>query len=155
MFKSLLVVATFFILQMPSNAQSTSELTIKSGETLHSFTVEIADTDDLRRLGLMNRETLDENAGMLFDYEQSQSVNMWMKNTLLSLDMLFIDEAGQVLGIARNAAPHSERRIGIGAPVRAVLELNAGSAAKLGINPGDTVVHTLFNNTDILANPSP
>lgn len=124
----------------------TGPLTIMSGETEHSFTVELANDPEEVQTGLMNREELAENAGMLFDFGQPREANMWMKNTLIPLDMLFIDTDGDVLAIARDAVPGSLRRINPGFPVKAVLELAGGRAEELGIEPGDTVHHEIFGN---------
>ena len=124
----------------------TGPLTIMSGETEHSFTVELANDPEEVQTGLMNREELAENAGMLFDFGQPREANMWMKNTLISLDMLFIDPDGKVLAIARETVPGSLRRIKPGVPVKGVLELAGGRAAELGIEPGDTVHHDVFGN---------
>ncbi|MEM9670009.1 MAG: DUF192 domain-containing protein [Pseudomonadota bacterium] len=145
--KSPVVAALSLLAVVASNAQE--PLTIKSGETEHSFTVEVvAEEEDIAQ-GLMERESLDANAGMLFDFAgSSTSVDMWMKDTPLSLDMLFINDDGKVLAIARNTTPNSERRIGTGMPVRAVLELNGGRARELEIEPGSTISHRLFEDTE-------
>ena len=84
------------------------------------------------------------NAGMLFDFEHIEPVTMWMKNTLISLDMLFLDDLGTIVFIARNTQPGSLRHISPGRPVRGVLELNAGTAARLGIKRGNRVLHSRF-----------
>ncbi|MEM7663412.1 MAG: DUF192 domain-containing protein [Pseudomonadota bacterium] len=125
-----------------ANAQD--ELTIESGEDQHVFSVEVVSTaEDIER-GLMGREELPADSGMLFDFVGEQQTEMWMKDTPLLLDMLFIDSDGTVVAIARNAAPGSERRIGSGVPVRAVLELNGGTTQRLGIQPGDSVAHSIL-----------
>lgn len=146
--RPLFLIAAFVLAAMTATAQTVNDLKVQSGDTVHAFTVEIADTPELIALGLMNRETMAESAGMLFDFGAPRPASMWMQNTLLSLDMLFIDPTGRVLAIAHNAAPDSERRIGIGIPVKAVLELNANTTNTLSIQPGDTVIHPLFNNVD-------
>ena len=124
----------------------TGPLTIRSGEAEHSFTVELANDPEEVQTGLMNREELAADAGMLFDFGQPREANMWMKNTLIPLDMLFMDTDGTILAIARNAVPGSLRRINPGVPVKGVLELNGGRAEELGIVPGDTVQHAMFGN---------
>ena len=124
----------------------TGPLKIVSGETVHSFTVELADEPEEIQTGLMNREEMADNAGMIFDFGEPRQANMWMKNTLIPLDMLFMDTDGTILAIARNAVPGSLRRINPGVPVKGVLELNGGRAEELGIVPGDTVQHAMFGN---------
>ena len=124
----------------------TSPLTIESANGAHAFTVEIADEPEEITTGLMNRESMDPDAGMLFDFGQPREAAMWMKNTLIPLDMLFMDTDGTILAIARNAVPGSLRRINPGVPVKGVLELNGGRAEELGIVPGDTVQHAMFGN---------
>ncbi len=108
--------------------------------------VEFANTDEERAQGLMFRTSLADDAGMLFDFEGSRQINMWMKNTLISLDMIFINTSGQVISIARNARPKSLRRIPSGGPAASVLEITGGRARALGIERGDLVRHALFGN---------
>ena len=124
----------------------TGPLSIDSGDGTHAFTVELANDPEEITTGLMNRESMAPDAGMLFDFGQPREAAMWMKNTLIPLDMLFIDPTGKVIAIARNAVPGSLRTISPGVPVKAVLELNGGRAAELGIEPGDEVHHPIFNN---------
>lgn len=119
-------------------------LTVKTEEATHAFTVELADTPDAIREGLMFRDSLAPDAGMLFDFGEVRPASMWMKNTLIPLDMLFIDAKGEVVAIARNAVPGSLRSLGPGVPVRAVLEIPGGRAKELGIMPGDIVQHPIF-----------
>lgn len=125
----------------------TSSLTIESANGTHAFTVEIADDPEEITTGLMNRESMDADAGMLFDFGQPREAAMWMKNTLIPLDMLFMDPSGKVIAIARQTVPGSLRTVSPGVPVKSVLELNGGRAAELGIEPGDEVVHPIFGNT--------
>lgn len=110
----------------------------------HDFTVELAVTDRQLSQGLMNRRSLAADRGMLFDFGADQPVSMWMRNTLISLDMVFIDRRGRVVGIAERTEPMSTRIIASPGPVRAVLELNAGTARRLALKVGDTVVHPMF-----------
>lgn len=121
-------------------------LTIVSGETEHAFTVEVADDDEETSYGLMNRESLDADKGMLFDFGQPREPAMYMKNTLIPLDMLFVDTEGRVEMIAHNAVPGSLRTISPGVPVKGVLEIQGGLAKTLGLNAGDTIVHPIFGN---------
>jgi hypothetical protein len=124
-----------------------SELFIESGGKRHHFTVEFADTDERRALGLMYRTQLAPDAGMLFDFKKDQDVAMWMRNTRIPLDMLFIARDGKVANIAQRAVPFSEATIPSSGPVRAVLEVNGGTAERLGLKAGDRVIHPLFRNT--------
>lgn len=126
----------------------TSPLTIESANGAHAFTVEIADEPEEITTGLMNRESMDPDAGMLFDFGQPREAAMWMKNTLIPLDMLFMDPQGKVIAIARETVPGSLRTITPGVPVKSVLELNGGRAEELGIEPGDEVIHPIFGNAD-------
>jgi hypothetical protein len=113
---------------------------------VHKFKVEIADNDASRERGLMFRKSLAPDAGMLFDFKVSQDVQFWMKNTLIPLDMLFIDAHGTVLNVAANATPLSETDIPSAGPVLGVLELKGGRAAELGVKAGDTVRERIFGN---------
>jgi|SRR5215217_4802946 len=106
----------------------------------HDFTVELAVDSDQRALGLMNRREMAPDRGMLFDFAQTRRVMMWMKNTYLPLDMLFIRENGKIATVRENAVPLSESIIDSREPVAFVVELNAGTVKRLGIAEGDTVV---------------
>ena len=120
----------------------TLEIASKTG--VHAFSVEIVDNDADRAKGLMFRKELPEGRGMLFDFQRDQEVSFWMENTYISLDMIFIRGDGRILRIAENTEPLSTRMIPSGGPVRAVLEVIAGTARKLGIAPGDRVGHKIF-----------
>ncbi|MEE2879025.1 MAG: DUF192 domain-containing protein [Pseudomonadota bacterium] len=122
----------------------TGTLTIETEAGEQNFEIEIADEPEEISYGLMNRESLAENAGMLFDFGNPREPAMWMKNTLIPLDMLFISPDGTIQMIARNTVPGSLRTISPGMPVKGVLEINGGRAAELGIEPGDTVNHAIF-----------
>ncbi len=123
-------------------------LTVATETDAVMFTVEIADTEELRTRGLMFRQRLPEDRGMLFDFEAPRPVSMWMKNTYIPLDMLFIREDGTIAYIAENTVPKSLDAIGVSEPVLAVLELAGGTSRKLGIRAGDTVYHRLFKNAE-------
>jgi hypothetical protein len=118
------------------------EIVTRSGVVV--FEVEIAVTDAERAQGLMFRRELPEGRGMLFDFSGEGPVTMWMKNTYVSLDMIFIRADGTIARIAENTEPLSEAHIVSGAPVQAVLEVVAGTAKRLGIRPGDKVGHRIF-----------
>jgi len=121
----------------------TIEIASKSG--VHAFAVEVATTDQERATGLMYRKELPEGRGMLFDFGRDQEVSMWMKNTYVPLDMIFIRSDGRILRIAENTEPLSTRIISSGGAVRGVLEVVAGTARRLGIAPGDRVAHPMFS----------
>ena len=110
----------------------------------HEFKVEVATTRDQLTQGLMFRRALARNAGMIFDFGQSQPVSMWMKNTFIPLDMIFVDDKGVVTGIAERAIPQSTEIISSPGAVRAVIEVNGGQTQADGIKAGDTVLFPLF-----------
>jgi hypothetical protein len=125
----------------------TSSLTIVSATGRHRFAVEVAETPEQMMQGLMFRREMAPNAGMLFDYKQPIVATMWMRNTLIPLDMLFVDAQGRIVNIHERAVPQTDDVIAAAAPVRAVIELNGGTAARLGIKPGDRVLSTIFGDT--------
>ena len=125
-------------------AQSLDKLEIVSANGAHDFNVEIADNEVRREVGLMYRRYLPQDRGMLFDFKEEAPVAFWMKNTYIPLDMIFISGHGLVTKIVANAEPLSETAIPSGGPVLGVLEINGGLAARLGINPGDRVKHSIF-----------
>ncbi|MFD1194359.1 DUF192 domain-containing protein [Seohaeicola saemankumensis] len=108
------------------------------------FSVEIADTPDTRSRGLMFRETMAKSAGMLFVYDTPQRATFWMRNTLISLDMIFADERGVVRHVHHNAIPGDETVIDGGRGILAVLEINGGLARAMGIVPGSQMRHPAF-----------
>ncbi|MBZ6075050.1 DUF192 domain-containing protein [Microvirga puerhi] len=125
--------------------QAIEALTIQAqGGQRQAFQVEVARNDADRAQGLMFRRSMPADHGMLFDFGRVEPVAMWMQNTYLPLDMLFIRPDGTIARIAANTEPLSTRTIPSGEPVLAVLELNAGTASRLGIKPGDRVEHPLF-----------
>jgi uncharacterized membrane protein (UPF0127 family) len=119
---------------------------VTAGGATHTFELEIADEQEETRAGLMGRTSVAPDGGMLFDFGGAQPRYMWMKNTPTSLDMLFMDPSGQIVMIAENTRPLSERSVGTDVPVRVVIELAAGRTRELGIAPGDTVQFRLFGN---------
>jgi uncharacterized membrane protein (UPF0127 family) len=116
-------------------------LVLKTGSGEHSFNVEVATTNQERAIGLMFRRSLPADAGMLFLYDRAQPAAMWMKNTLIPLDMVFIAADGKVHRIEQNTEPFSTELISSEGPVVGVLELNGGAAAKIGLKRGDIVVY--------------
>jgi uncharacterized protein len=123
-----------------------AELTIASASGPHKFTVEVATTPGQMEQGLMFRRSLAADAGMIFDYGGPSLAAMWMKNTLIPLDMLFVDQHGRIINIHERAVPGSLEPIAAAAPARAVIELNGGTAARLGIKPGDRVIFPIFGD---------
>lgn len=109
------------------------------------FSVEMATTPEEKGTGLMHRKHLPDGQGMLFDFSPAQQVSMWMKNTYISLDMIFIGSNGRIVRIAENTEPLSTRIISSRRPAKGVLEVIGGTAKKYGIAPGDRVSHPLFN----------
>ena len=123
--------------------QDTIEIVTRTG--VHAFAVELATNEAERAVGLMFRKELPEGRGMLFDFHEDQPVQFWMHNTYIPLDMIFIARDGRIVRVAENAKPMSDDLVPSGRPVRAVLEVIAGTARKLGIAAGDRVVQTSFN----------
>ena len=115
-----------------------------SDARLHTLRVWIADNEQRRARGLMFVKHMDDNAGMLFIYPESQPISMWMKNTYIPLDMLFINAEGRVVKIVASTTPESLDTIDSGQSVRAVIELNAGVAGKLHLRAGSLVIHPAF-----------
>lgn len=122
----------------------TEPLAILAQDGRRAFQVEVMRNDAQRAKGLMYRRSMPADHGMLFDFERPLPVNMWMKNTYIPLDMVFIRSDGSIARIAADTEPLSTQIIASGEPVLAVLELNAGTAAKLGIRAGDRIEHPLF-----------
>ena len=128
-----------------ARAASIQPLEIVTKTGVQVFSVEMATTEQEKETGLMYRKELADGKGMLFDFSPEQQVSMWMKNTYISLDMIFIRADGRILRIAENTEPESTRIISSGGLAKGVLEVIAGTARKYGIAPGDRVVHPLFN----------
>ena len=128
----------------PAQAAGREPLEIVTATGRHAFSVEVMRTEAEREKGLMFRRFMPADRGMLFDFKTEQTVMMWMKNTYLPLDMIFTSRNGTVTHIALNAEPMSERIIASGPPAYSVLEVNAGTAARIGVKEGDRVLHPLF-----------
>jgi uncharacterized membrane protein (UPF0127 family) len=129
-----------------ARAASVQPLEIVTRNGVQVFSVEMATTEQEKETGLMYRKELADGKGMLFDFSPEQQVSMWMKNTYISLDMIFIRADGRILRIAENTEPLSTRIIPSGGLAKGVLEVIAGTAKKYGIEPGDRVGHPLFNS---------
>ena len=142
-----LIVLALLLVALPAWALehfSTSELTIHTAGAARKFTIELALTDAQMEQGLMFRPSMPADHGMLFDFKAPTKVMMWMKNTIIPLDMLFLDEHGKVIDIHENAKPYSTDVIAAAAPARYVIELNGGTVARLRIKPGDQVTSPYF-----------
>jgi uncharacterized membrane protein (UPF0127 family) len=139
---AILVIASTAV----AGAASFQPLEIVTKNGVQVFSVEIATTEEEKQTGLMYRKELADGKGMLFDFNPEQEVSMWMKNTYVSLDMIFIRADGRILRIAENTEPMSTKIISSRGPARAVLEVVAGTAQKYGIRAGDRVGHPLFGS---------
>ncbi len=154
LFKNLVLLLTFLAAAACARSdnlngasdRAVSKLVIESASGEHVFKVELVDTPETRRIGLMYRTELAPDAGMLFDFEEPQPVSIWMKNTLIPLDIAFIDEHGVIRRITADATPRSLESMPSGADVLSVLEVNGGTFASLGIKEGDRVHHPLFGS---------
>lgn len=153
--KKLLLISSLAILAPAAFAQSEAifmpegPLTIETQSGPVTITAEVADEPDEIATGLMFRESIAENRGMIFDFGTPREPNMWMRNVEFPIDMVFMDADGTVLAIVAHAQAHSERHINPGFPVKGVLELADGQASGFGIRPGDRIVHEIFGNTEI------
>ncbi len=134
-----LFAALTLLLAACSNAESRLVLHTAKGE--FPFTVEIADDDAERARGLMFRDSLASDAGMLFDYGREQLASFWMQNTLIPLDMIFIGADGVVKTIHVNARPMDTTSIPSEVPIRFVLEIAGGRSKEIGLEVGDTMEH--------------
>ena len=144
---ALTMLATLAFWHRAAAQAPVSQLAIVAANGRHEFKVEVVSTPDKMAQGLMYRKSLPEDAGMLFDYGRPQPASFWMKNTLIPLDMIFIGADGRIINIHERAVPLSLDPIPSAGPVRGVLEVNGGTAARLGIKPGDRVVHPIFGQT--------
>jgi uncharacterized protein len=129
-----------------AQASEPERLQIVTAGGPREFLVEVAHNDAERARGLMFRRFMPKDRGMLFKFDGEAPVTMWMRNTYIPLDMVFIGRDGRIVSIAENTEPLSERTIASGGPVIGVLEVNAGTAARDGIKVGDKVRHAMFGN---------
>ncbi|WP_245891844.1 MULTISPECIES: DUF192 domain-containing protein [Devosia] len=140
--RSVAALATAMLISLPLAACSDeTRLVVQSENGEHAFTVEVVDTPETRAQGLMYRQELADDAGMLFDFREERPVSFWMRNTYIPLDMLFIEADGTILNIHVNARPHDTTSIPSDGPVQFVLEIPGGRSDELGIAAGDTVEH--------------
>ena len=139
------IACSLFAGAAPARAQELEKLEFVTRSGVHAFSVEVMRTPDQQAKGLMFRRYMPDDRGMLFAFGRNEIVHMWMKNTYIPLDMVFIDRAGKVVAISADTEPFSEKTISSGAPAWAVVELNAGAAARIGLAVGDRVRHPLFS----------
>jgi len=146
MFAALALVLGGFVLAAGSAVEAAKlrveQVVLVSETGRHLIDAEIADSPGARATGLMFRRTLAPDAGMLFIYDTPENITMWMKNTYISLDMIFADEKGKIIRIARNTEPFSLDIIEAGGPAKVVLEVPAGTAQRLKLKRGDRLEHT-------------
>jgi len=140
------VVAMLVLVPSPDAKMRQERLTIIAATGAHEILVEVAETPEEKSVGLMFRRSVPEGTGMLFPYPAPQEVTMWMRNTYVPLDMIFIRADGVIHRIAERTEPFSERTIASQGPVTAVLELAGGTAHRLGLKPGDRVIHPHFKS---------
>jgi uncharacterized membrane protein (UPF0127 family) len=150
-FLAILVTVFALVGAVPPRAEDSlltkiEPLTVATDSGAVMFTVEVADTDATRERGLMFRQRLPEDHGMLFDFGTPHQVAMWMKNTYISLDMVFIRKDGTVAYVAENTVPRSLDVIGVREPIMGVLELAGGTARRIGLRAGDIVYHRIFSS---------
>ena len=132
------------LVAVSAHGEGLDALKIATSTGEHSFQVEIAKDDTTRERGLMDRRYMAADHGMLFEFDRDAPASFWMKNTYIPLDMIFIARSGLVTHIVANAEPLSERVIPSGGPCAAVLELNGGTAAAIGLKVGDKIRHPFF-----------
>lgn len=134
-----ILLALLLSLSIAACSQSNDQLKIITQTGPVAFSVELVDTPELRSKGLMFRQDLPENTGMIFDFLEEREVSFWMKNTFIPLDLIFIDATGRIVNIHENARPHDETGIPSGQPVQFVFEIGGGQSDLLGIQVGDQI----------------
>jgi Uncharacterized conserved protein len=149
--RGLLFCVAIFLTALPAaalEAFARSSLTVETAAGgRYRFDIELAETPMQQMQGLMFREKMAPDAGMLFIYDRPQPASFWMKNTLIPLDMIFIGADGRIVNIHQNAVPQSLDAVNSAGPVKAILEINGGMSARLGIRAGDRVLYPIFGNT--------
>ncbi len=139
---ALMLMAPIGCKQQPADRYATlnGDATIQSANgKVNEFKIEIASTPEAQARGLMSRESLAPNAGMLFPINPARKISVWMKDTPISLDILFIRKDGTIAKVASDAVPYSQQLIDSEVPVAAILEISGGRAAQLGIKEGGRV----------------
>lgn len=153
--KLALLLSVFVVAALPATAQTeaqfleTSPLSLVTDEQTFELTVELADEPEELRTGLMFRDPLPESTGMLFNFGFDREANMIMRNVTFALDMVFFDAEGEILAIVQSAQPGSPRIINPGLNVRGVLELNAGAVEAYGLEIGDQIEHSMFDEAPL------
>ncbi len=128
----------------PYSAPQGVDIALSAQKTAH-FNVEIADNDATREQGLMCRPSLAENQGMLFEFQNVAERTFWMENTLIGLDIIYIAPDGRIVSIQKNAKPLDRTPLPSNGAASGVLEIAAGESDKLGLKPGDKIVHPFFH----------
>ena len=150
---SVIVIALIIIFMPKKTANDTSQspiapmfekqgeltFTKQNGKSIVSIDIEIADDDSKREIGMMGRAVMEERQGMLFIFEEEYMASFWMRNTILPLDMIFINKLGEIVTICKNTKPFSDQYYSATAPTLLVLEVNAGFTDKYGIKEGDRI----------------
>ena len=145
LFASFVVVLVIFApLRLAGEESALEVIEIRSASGVHKVSVEVMRTPEQLERGLMFRKYMPEDRGMLFDFKSEAPIMMWMKNTFIPLDMIFISKDGTIANIAENAEPLSESIIPSNGPIQGVLEINAGVSAKLGLKKGDKISASIF-----------
>lgn len=124
---------------------SDNRLVVHTEKGEFAFNIELVDTPEGRAKGLMFRQSLAPDAGMLFDFKEMRETAFWMRNTFIPLDMIFIDAAGVVKTVHVNAKPQDPTSIPSEVPVQFVLEIRGGRSVEIGLKPGDTIEHPRMN----------
>ena len=145
-FLALLLLAALSVFENASaqDMMRVEPVTIVTAHASITFSAEVADTDATRERGLMFRQVMPPDQAMLFDVGSPRPIAMWMKNTYVALDMVFVRQDGTIAAIAENTVPKSLDTIGVQEPVKGVIELAAGTAKRIGLAKGDHVVGSLF-----------
>ena len=144
--RGLRLCALFVFVGGRAFAASPNIVEIDTASGRHTFHVSVMRTEAEREKGLMFVKSMPKGDGMLFDFKTNQSIMMWMKNTLIGLDMVFIAPDGRIVNIAHNAKPEDETIIPSNEPALGVLEINAGAADAIGLKIGDIVRHPMFHD---------
>lgn len=142
-----IVMAVLFGLLPLAACSSDDRLVVQTATGAHPFTVEVVDTPESRQQGLMFRQSLAKDAGMLFDFKTERETSFWMQNTFIPLDMIFIAADGVVKTVHVNARPHDTTSISSQVPVQFVLEIPGGRSVEIGLKPGDRIEHARIKPT--------